>query len=281
LAKPGLVPLLACLNCGTRHFDIEVTDDQLGRLYADYRGASYFKQRHDFEPWYTRSINDGIGGQEEMRKRRAILNDALADAGVPNTFQSVLDHGGDRGQLLSDLQATRKAVYEISGVPTEAGVESISERDMRESSWDLILSCHVLEHLTNPAAYLRDLVSLGDVNTMYFIEVPNEPAYCSNLNSTSGQRNWLAWLCTRRVLFKLFDFLSTGTRAALHVVPPLMFVPLREHLTFFTISGLKYLLQHNGLTVINAGLLASGHIGIVAGKKPCDVQHAQRRLRVE
>ena len=202
-----------------------------------------------------------------MSKRRAALKAALARAGVKDVFRGVLDHGGDRGQMLQELQAQRKAVYEISGVANDPGIEAISEGQMRGSEWDLILSCHVLEHLTFPGEFVSDLASLGCRGTIYYIEVPDEAVPRCRFNSTDLQHRWLEWLIKHPNTFKLFDLLSTGIRARLGVALPLMFFPLREHLTFFTVSGLKSLLAKKGLSVITGEVLETGHIGIVAVKR--------------
>jgi hypothetical protein len=267
LSKPEVISILKCTVCGTQYFDLVITDEQLARLYKDYRGEQYFKQRNRLEPWYTSAINSGMGGDIEMRKRREALNGALDEAGIKNDFRSVLDHGGDRGQMLRDLKSVRKAVYEISGVTSDACVEAIGEEDMRTGNWDLILSCHVLEHLTFPARFVADLVSLGRAGTVYFIEVPNESVPKCAFNATLLHRRWLEWLIKRPRLFKLLDFLATGTRARLGMALPLLFFPLREHLTFFTVSGVKSMLTQNGLSVLTARVLDTGHIGVVAVKQ--------------
>ncbi len=267
LTQPEVISIMRCSECGTQYFDLLVTDQQLSRLYKGYRGEQYYIQRHHYEPWYTSAINSSMGGETEMRKRRDALNRALKQAGVKNEFGSVLDHGGDRGQMLHDLKATKKAVYEISGVDGDPGIDVVREEEVRAGKWDLILSCHVLEHLTFPSRFVADLVSLGRIGTIYFIEVPNESVPRCRFNSTELHRIWLAWLIKHPHLFKLFDFLSTGTRARLGVALPFLFFPLREHLTFFTITGVKSMLTQAGLSVISATIMETGHIGVVAIKQ--------------
>jgi hypothetical protein len=264
LCEPHLVILKRCLDCETRYFDLIATDEQLRRLYAGYRGEAYFQQRHGFEPWYTKAVNDGMGGDEEMEMRRGVLLRALSRADIPNSFSCVLDHGGDRGQMLRDLAAPRKVVYEISGVAPDPGVDVMGEEAIRAASWNLILSCHVLEHLTYPEAYIEDLISLGRSGTTYFIEVPNEPAHSSAFNASGSQRRWLTWLCKRPRLLKFFDFVSTGARARMGLIPPLCFFPLREHLSFFSVRGLTSMLERRGLNVRFGGVMSSGHIAVVA-----------------
>jgi len=155
---------------------VDISEAQLRLLYSGYRGASYFKQRNKHEPWYTKVINDNIGGDEEFSKRRKTFIETLLAANVRNEFVAVLDHGGDRGQMLSTgvLNAKRKAVYEISGTALEQGIENVTYQQMCDTTWDLILSCHVLEHTTNPSNYVADLVALGRNGTVYFFELPDE-----------------------------------------------------------------------------------------------------------
>jgi hypothetical protein len=192
LRAPEAVPLIHCQSCRTRYFDIALADAELARLYADYRGVSYFQQRNGYEPWYTRAMNDDLGGEIAMRDRRAVLHDALTEAGISNDFSAVLDHGGDRGQMLRDLKAPIKAVYEISGAAAEPGVVSVDEAVMKSGKWDLILSCHVLEHLPDPPSYVAELVSIGHNKTVYFLKSPMKLLKVLSLTAPRCRRAGLA-----------------------------------------------------------------------------------------
>ncbi len=265
LEAPSVVGLWRCLDCGTAAFDLAVSEAALARLYAGYRGEAYFAQRHGFEPWYSRSHNNDLGGAAAMAGRRAALAKALTDSGVMRRFGAVLDHGGDRGQMLLELAADRKAVFEISGVATDPGVAAVSAEALAGERWDLILCCHVLEHLIDPGTYLQALAALGGPGTVYFFEVPDE--VCRGYGGDAGWRlAWLRWIVRRRVLFALFDFVSTGLRVKFSVVPPVCAVALREHLTYFSVAGMRLFVEGAGLSVLSAAVLGSGHIGVVAVK---------------
>ncbi len=269
LADPLIVEVLLCEACKTRFFDVDISEAQLGRLYNDYRGDSYFKQRNKHEPWYTKTINDNIGGDEEFIKRRKTCIQSLGFAQVKNEFTAALDHGGDRGQMLSGvgINAKRKAVYEISSVTPEKDVESVDHQKMCDTSWDLILSCHVLEHLTNPSSYVADLVALGQKDTVYFFEVPNEIYTTFGFNGTTLQRKWLNWLIPHKMILRLFHLLSIVFRLKLKIVLPFLFPALNEHLNFFSVQGLHKLLVTQGLDVKYSGIGSSGHIVAVAIKQ--------------
>lgn len=268
-ANSLIVDVLLCKECKSRFFDVDISEIQMGRLYDDYRGNSYFKQRNKHEPWYTKAINDNIGGSEEFVKRRKTCVEALAVAQVKNEFTAALDHGGDRGQMLSGgvIQAKRKAVYEISGVTPEQDVENVTYQQMCETSWDFILSCHVLEHLTNPSSYVADLVALGHKETVYFFEVPNESYISFDFNGTRIQRQWLSWLISHKSVLRMFHLLSVAFRIKFRLVLPFLFPALNEHLNFFSVQGLHKLLVAHGLDVKYSGIGLSGHIVMVAIKQ--------------
>lgn len=266
--QPGVVDLAGCRDCGTRHFTLPLDEPDLARLYAGYRGEEYFRQRNGFEPWYTRALNDGLGSEGGIAARRRALASALAAAGIGTRFGSVLDFGGDRGQMLRDLDAARKATYEISGVVADPGVDSATLAQVRDTAWDLILCCHVLEHWIHPAQCARQLHALGHPGTVYFFEVPHETVPGGWFNRTALQRLWLTWICRRPRLLQRIDFISSGMHYRLKRILPLLFMPLREHLTFFSVRGIAAMLERCGYDVISAGVLETGHTGVIARKRP-------------
>lgn len=263
---PEPLPMIKCLACRSRYFDISPTDEELGRLYHDYRGEAYFELRNHFEPWYTRAFNDALGAEDEMQIRRRVLADVLKECNLPAPYGAVLDYGGDRGQMLADLDAGTKAVFDISGTAPDPGVTAISEDILHSQPWDIILCCHVLEHLPDPQAHVQKLLALGHPSTAYFFEVPNE-----NFNSISAsawpvQKLWLDWLTKQPWLFRKFDFVSRNLDYRLHFVPPFFFFPLCEHLNFFTTAGFSAFLESNGFKVKSAAVRSSGHIAVLATK---------------
>ena len=164
------------------------------------------------------------------------------------------------------LSAERPAVFDVSGVPPEPGVEVIQEAELNARSWDLILSCHVLEHVSDPHQYMRGLVDLGRSGALFFIEIPNEKYASLAFNGSALQKAWLSWVAGTGLLFKALDFLSTGLRVKLGLVPPLGFVALREHLQIITVKGLTAFLSTFNLEILSCEIAESGHIVALARK---------------
>lgn len=265
-SPPSVIALITCEVCGTRYFNHTLTSEQLCKFYAGYRDETYVQQRQQFEPGYTAIFNASLGGDAGMTERRAVLAHALA-VHCPNVeFASVLDHGGDRGQMLRDLKASRKAVYDVSQAAPEPGVESLSASQVHAAPWTLILSCHVLEHLISPDDYLHDLIACGDEASIFFFEIPYEPAKTTFLNQTYFQKVWLKFLIRNSKLLTKFDHLSMGLLNWTGYILPGCFYALREHLTFFTIDGIKSMLKRHGMNVLTAELASTGHIVVLARK---------------
>jgi hypothetical protein len=264
-----VVKIFRCAQCESRFFKADIGDEALGRLYSGYRGEEYFRLRHGYEPWYSRALNDGIGSEAEFAARRKALLDVLARAGIANRFADVLDHGGDRGQMIAPgggLDADRPAVFEVSGVAPEPGVEAIDQAELHARPWSLILSCHVLEHVSDPAGYMADLVGLGRAGSLFFIEAPNEKYASPAFNGSGMQKAWLSWLARTGIVFKALDFLSTGLRVKLGLVPPFGFVALREHLQIITVKGLRAFLAKFELEILACEIAETGHIVALARK---------------
>lgn len=269
-AHPEVVALLSCSLCQSMLFNSDFTQEQMNNLYHQYRGKDYFVMRNKYEPWYTDKINKGIGDNKEFNLRRKVLIESLEENHISNSFKYILDHGGDKGQMISPsggLNAEFRAVCELSGVELEKGITRISPEEAKEINWDLILSCHVIEHLPDPFSYLREILALGNSKTIYFFEVPHERHIISHFCSQSGYVSWLNFLSKNERLMMLFDFYSIVTRKIFNRIFVGGFTALREHLQFFTVKGFSELLNKSGYNVIYCSIGKAGHIVAIAKLK--------------
>jgi len=78
------------------------------------------------------------------------------------------------------------------------------------------------------------------------------------------QRAWLSLLVKNSTALHAADFVSTAFRVKLGFVPPLGFVPMREHVNFFTEQALTALLSRAGLKVMWSGINSEQGICAVA-----------------
>ncbi len=169
-----------------------------------------------------------------------------------NEFDWVLDHGGHRGQMIADkhvLNAKQRFVFDVGGATPCNGVRSITREALPFFDWDLILSCHVLEHVLSPKQYLQHLLEIGRSGSLYFLEVPVEIYKNSSISGSFAQEYLLKLLCKNQFAFMAVDFISLIFRTKFGYIPPFCFHPVREHLQCFTVKGLRELLTRSGLEV--------------------------------
>lgn len=237
-----------CSGCGLVFFATRYTDDEIARLYKDYRGEGYLRTRHSFEPWYTARFNEDIGGPAGMEPRKRVYRAIVEPYAARELIDSVLDYAGDRGQMMEGGPGRRHFVYEISGVRPVDGVTAISEPGALEGrEFDLVLLCGVVEHFSAPLEAVRQVARHVRPGGLLYVEVPGERFDIRRIPRGNWYKTYLAWLARTPLLLRLVDFWSTGMRVKLGVLPPLGFVKQHEHLNFFTAGSLSHLVRAAGL----------------------------------
>lgn len=262
---PEITQILNCLDCGFRFYRRGLLDEEASRYYAGYRDEDYYKTRNHYEPFYTRSAHNGLLKWSDSDARREALAASLKKAGLPDSFKSVLDYGGGKGQLIRWLKADRKAVFDLSRAIPEAGVEGIYELAKIGDDWELIISSQVFEHLSDPSAACADIISRIAHGGFFYVEVPDEP-WNSHVFPSKLRDRWLGFILQRPSLLLAVDIYSTAFRIKTKVLPPLGFIPMREHLNYFTPTALVALLGRHGLEVLCAGKNSEGQFFAVAQK---------------
>lgn len=169
--------LMHCPKCGMYFSHYRPNDEEMDKLYYDYRGKSYFEQRNSCEPHYTWELNNELtnpadGGAKRMGNMTRFISQYVN----MGEMKMLLDYGGDKGQYIpKEFYNADKYVYEISHPSVVEGVSLIEDKiKLYEYSWDMILCNQVMEHLSDVKNYFRELVSHMDMNTFLYIEVPYE-----------------------------------------------------------------------------------------------------------
>jgi SAM-dependent methyltransferase len=256
-SPPVACRLLECRGCGHRFFDRAYDEPEAMRLYQGYRGPAYFAARHAWEPWYTARVNDAIGGDlREIARRREQL-DGFLRGHLPATVLagSVLDYGGDRGQFMPTGIGTARFLYDVSGLPPVEGVTALrSEPELGAHHFDLVLVCHVLEHLADPVALLRalrDRLGPRSAGHWLYLEVPFERHRIlkRRLPAGTGLPAAVPLVARHRASFVVLDFVSTLARVKFGLVPPGGLIKLHEHVNYFGAESLRRLLETVGLEV--------------------------------
>ncbi len=260
--KPELTLVMFCDSCGFRFYNRGLSESEGNRYYQGYRDQTYFKDRNRFEPFYTKSAYNADSTWLVSKGRRAALAHALEQGGAPKSFEAALDFGGGTGQMLLDIEATRKSVFDVSGGQTEAGVTRISSQELG-SHWDLVLSCQVLEHLADPFCSLQTIANNLSKGGWLYAEVPDQH-WSNSARNGSAREAWLSWIIDKPRLLLAADIVSTAFRIKCGFLPPMGFIPMREHLNYFTVEALCALLRRAGFSVRWSGRNLENSICAVA-----------------
>lgn len=245
--KPFAVQLLECVSCDFRFFKSRLEVPEESKLYMGYRGTEYQKMRFAFEPWYTPEFNAGLSGPESWRHRKKLLSTVFREKLKLDGrgFGNVLDFGGDHGDLIADLvPASRRFVYDISGVAPVAGVEALrSFEECKQHAYDLIITSNVLEHVGSPRELTARIAELASPETLVFNEVPYESV--TDLRTRLKRIAQAGWLAAVR------------PGVAWQVIGPRMFRLMHEHVNYFSPRSLDRLLEISGFEVRESGVYAT------------------------
>jgi SAM-dependent methyltransferase len=268
------VTLQHCDSCQLSFFSHRYSDAELKAIYGGYRAPAYVKIRQRWEPWYRAAVNDAYrAGSGEVDVRRAFMQTLIARGGQ-RLFRMAVDFGGDEGQFFPDSATRRKVVVDVSGQPLREGIESCEDLKSLQGTPDLVMICHVLEHLNDPVALLREVHQVLDAGGVLYVEVPLDMPRLHPWHSRDAYRRYLAVISRTRWLLLLADFVAGVSRQRGLRIPRLGLVKQSEHINYFTESSLHALLAKAGFRVRDCGAepnasfggLRLGKLGMVAVK---------------
>jgi len=172
ISQSAFVEMQVCNHCFFIQTMLPFHDDDILRLYADYRSPSYHQQRVQYEPEYA-AIAAAVGYDPvEVRTRTAALTAFLRKELSTSDPATVLDYGGSDGRFIPDIPGS-KFVYEISNIDPIPGVTRIkSESEL--GTYSLVLLAHVTEHVPHPLDLVRKLTRYVEPGGHLYIETPQE-----------------------------------------------------------------------------------------------------------
>lgn len=175
----------------------------------------YQKQRQSFEPEYTPEINAALGGKESERLRKDGIFSIVNKYVSPESLTYILDYGGDHGQFFPEqYEHARRYVYDISNVDLINGVKSLTSfSEIKNYPWNLILCCHVIEHMPYPREELKKIFDIMPVGCLLYVEVPYENYF--------------------------YNYLSRNEP-----------VPIHEHINFFNINSISALFNDPSILIL-------------------------------
>jgi hypothetical protein len=230
---------LLCLDCNLIFLDMRFDDEELGRLYRNYRGKNYLNLRSKYELGYN-LINK-------------IQNLPITYIKNVENFLTpflkfpikVLDFGGDDGKN-TPFKDTKNIIhiYDISKKPTIKNLKKVNKSNMFKK-YDLVILSNVIEHVSYPQLIINEIKKLLNKSSILYIELPLEKLLQKIWNG-GGEREFLKCLKKKK--------------------------HWHEHINFYSKKSLVKLLSQFGLKIIKMQILTvevfkSGEVVQIACKK--------------
>lgn len=238
--------LIHCKNCGFAYFNYRFSEEEVKKLYKNYRDDEYQNLRQESESWYTADINKLIGNnKKEIYSRNKNLTNLLKKTKLfyPDKNMNVLDFGGDSGQFIPEfLNICNRYVYDISDKKVLEGIKTLKTLDeCYHQQYDLIICANVLEHVVNPDETLKVLKSLLSKNGLLYIEVPYDSPFYKNF--------FLNFQYLFNPYFKKKDILKYFFSRFLK-----SYYTMHEHINYFTEKSVQNLLKNNDFKLLSSDI---------------------------
>jgi len=234
------VQVARCGNCGFIFFNPRLEDHEAKLLYDDYRSKPYQQMRFHHEPWYTEAFNRSLSDEKIMVSRRELLQSIVTEHAGPAAIDTILDFGGDQGQLIQDLAAAGKYVYDISGVEKRPGIVGISDFEgCLARRYDLIVCSNVLEHVAFPQKLVSQMRQLAHPGTLIYLDAPAESPF--------------AFSSIAKRIAQMLIVCATRLHDALAILRPSAIYLMHEHINFFSPKSLATLAERLDFQVIASG----------------------------
>jgi hypothetical protein len=150
---------LTCVSCGFVGVNIMYDDEEMSRIYTNYRDEKYNALRRIHEPTYDHTI---------FKNRHAYVDTVTTpfiQEGVSTDIQTLIDFGGYDG-LNTPYIGKERYIYDVCDKETRV----VSKIDTLFNC-DLMTCMHVLEHIPDPNTILDEIKGKAKY---YYFEVPKE-----------------------------------------------------------------------------------------------------------
>ena len=226
------VKLIKCSFCCSLFFDYRYNNNEIDKIYGNYRSDDYANSRSEFESGYKELNDKMLNDATEVKNRKKNLS-GLIQKLIPDidSIETVLDYGGDKGQYIpDDFKNAKRFLYDISDSQPQDNV--IREESIEGKLYDFIMICHTLEHVNYPMELIKSISKNLTENGYLYIELPFDIPMKAMFSFALKQE-------------RLMENLSVG---------------MHEHINFFTTKSIKevtkhleYRLLHNSVHKIDFG----------------------------
>ncbi len=217
--REGSVQVIDCKTCGFAHVDPLPSQNELNdfyekRFYKDVK-TYYFSDYERDHDWWVLNYEELLEIFEKISRQKNARNKLLDIGSGPGLFLNV---AAKKGYDATGIEPSKDA-FEYSRKKYNCNVlnTTLEELDPSKGKYDFIHSSLVLEHILDPAGFMKKSGAMLKKNGLMCVIVPNDFTVIQKINVTLGKKMW--W------------------------VSPF------EHLNYFNQKSLKKLFECSGFTV--------------------------------
>ena len=202
---------LLCMDCNFLFVDMRFDDQELSRLYFNYRDENYTNLRNKYEPGY-KLINKVINLPNNYIKKVEKFLSTFFTSQI-----NILDFGGDDGKN-TPFKDTKNIIhiYDISKKPTVNNCIKVNKSNMLKK-YNLVIFSNVIEHISYPQLIINEIKKLLNKNSILYIELPLEKIMkkmwggqvtkIEQLRCLKNKKHWHEHInfFSKKSLFKLFN----------------------------------------------------------------------------
>lgn len=243
--------LCRCRRCDFVYFAYRFDDRTLAAMYSGYRSAKYLAARRHWEPWYSIAANTATApGSKAVTERVRFLTDLLNSYTDVNSLRNIVDYGGDEGQFFPVSYEGPKFVIDVSGKSLVDGVQAAASLAELPFQPHLVIAAHLLEHVVDPVAVVREVHRALGADGLFYVEVPLDRPKVRKWHETQRYRRYLRWVSEHRFTWIAADFVAGAARNFGLALPRLGAVKESEHINYFSQQSLRALLAAGGFKVV-------------------------------
>jgi hypothetical protein len=164
-----------CMDCGFIGPDQAYSYELLNGIYHDYRSTSYNRDRCFYEPEYEKI--QGLVGKDgaEVKQRLENVDEILKKHADILKIKNVLDWGGGEGRFIPPCLLNKSIVIlDVSDEPLINESYSRVSIPPESTKFDFIQVCHVLEHVSAPMEFLKNIIRNSSDGGLIYVEVPQD-----------------------------------------------------------------------------------------------------------
>jgi SAM-dependent methyltransferase len=173
-----------CTRCGLAQINPQPEQTEVIRRYQEGSGAAYLSYELANEAAFLRlqelALQDaGFAEIETALKRGNAAPPKVLDAGCATG--ALLEKLRNRGWACAGVELSPAAEYARKERGLDVRLASLEETRFPAASFDLVLASHLIEHLNDPAAFVREVCRVLAPGGYFFVTTPNIAGFQARL----------------------------------------------------------------------------------------------------